>query len=393
MALNAQYNGQINIPVQQGSFFNNDSTILSFSLGKKVYRDYNLSFTYSGNNILSADNGWLKSISDVTVINHSNGLPVHINSGKIETDGITLSLLFSKPMMLTGNQSSYFTLNVNGKSVAFKGYSVSNNTIQFILQRSVHFGDTATISYMPGNVKAADNGLLELFSDSSVYNQVGEPAWIKIPGKVEAENYLFKSGMQAETTSDTGGGQNLGYIGTGDWAEYAIENITDNTGFQINFRLAAQSSGGVIDYYVDDIYAGTVNAPNTGSWQVYQSVSKNTSVNKGKHYLKIVAANAGFNINYIDIQSITTAIRNIDEAETDITVYPNPVFNELTIRTGNFKHNKIEIYNTMGGMVNSRITAGESVLHIPVDLCNGIYFVKMSNAKKYQVKKITVVNK
>jgi len=88
LALNSEYNGQINIPVLQGSFFNNDSTMLSFSLDKQVYRDYKLSFTNSGNNIASADSGLLKAVTNFQVTNNSNGLPVHINSGKIEADGI-----------------------------------------------------------------------------------------------------------------------------------------------------------------------------------------------------------------------------------------------------------------------------------------------------------------
>src|ERR1035437_901183 len=125
LALNAQYNGQINIPVFQGTFFKNDSNMLSFPLGKQVYRDYKLSFTYSGSDIVSVDGGLLKTVSDFPVTNNSNGLPVHINSGKIETEGITLSLEFSKPMALTSAQTGYFALSVNGESVASSGYSRS----------------------------------------------------------------------------------------------------------------------------------------------------------------------------------------------------------------------------------------------------------------------------
>ena len=391
LALNAEYNGQINIPVLQGSFFNNDSTILSFSLDKQVYRDYKLLFTYSGSNMVSADSGFLKTISDYQVTNNSNGLPVHINSGKIEADGITLSLEFSKPMALTNSQSGYFTLGVNRKSVVSNGYSVSNNTIQLTLSKCVHFGDTVKVSYTPRDIKAADNGLLEGFSDFAIANQISAPVWKAIPGKIEAENFSFKSGMQAETTGDVGGGQNLGYIGDGNWAEYAIENNTSATEYQISFRLAAPNIGGTINFYIDDKIVGSVSAPNTGNWQVYQSVTKSVSIDQGKHYLKVVATKAGFNFNYMDIQDKQTGIEEV--SETNVNIYPNPVSNELIINSADFQHNKIEILDAMGRIVSSKLTAGEPVLRVPVDLPDGMYFVKISNKTQYQFKKIIVANK
>jgi len=390
LIFNADFNGQINIPVLQGSFFNNDSTTLSFPFDKQVYRDYSLSFTYSGNNIVSADNGLLKTTSNFPVTNHSNGLPVHINSGKIEADGITLSLEFSKPMVLTNTQSGYFTLKINGKNLSSKSYSVSNNNIQLALSNCVHYGDTVTTSYTPRDITAADKGLLEGFSNFIISNQVSTPVWIAVPGKIEAENYASKSGMQAEATSDVGGGQNLGYIGDGNWLEYTIENNSSRTDYQISFRLAAPSTGGIIDFYVDDKSAGSVMTPNTGNWQVYQSVAKSVSIAQGKHYLKVVATKAGFNFNYMDIQDKQTDIEKVYEA--NVILYPNPVSNQITVSSVDFQHNKIEILDVMGNMVISRTTAGEPVLSMPVCLSDGIYFLKISNALQYQLKKFMVIN-
>jgi uncharacterized repeat protein (TIGR02059 family) len=394
LTLSAEYNGQMSIPVLQCSFFKNDSTILAFPLGKQVYRDYKILLSYLEGSIVSADNGLLKTISDFLVTNMSNGLPVNVKSGKIEADGITLSLEFSKPMILKEGQSGDFALEVNGKSVTFKGYSVTNNTIQLILPTSVHFGDTVTITYVAGKVTAADSGPLEAFSDFSVLNNVGTPVWINIPGKIEAENYSFKSGMQTETTSDTGGGQNLGYIGNGDWVEYAIENNRAKTDFQIDFRLASQSGGGIIDFYIDGKSAGRVTAPNTGNWQVYQSVSENITINEGKHYLKIVATSAGFNLNYMEVHETPTATTTEpQESELEITIYPNPVTNKMIIRSGNFRHSKIEVFNATGNLVMSQATAGEPVLHVPVHLPSGTYCVRISDGGQYQLKKIVVANK
>jgi hypothetical protein len=302
LALNAEYNGQMNIQILQGSFSTNDSTIIVFPLGEQVYRDYNLLLTYSGSSIASADSGLLKVVSDFAVSNISNGLPVNINDGILEADGITLSLKFSKPMVLESGQTGSINIERNGESALFNGFAVVNNFIKFTLSESMHHDDTVKISYTTGNIKAADNGPLEGFRDFVINSHVNAPEWIEIPSKIEAEDYTFKSGMQTETTGDVGGGLNLGYIGDGNWLEYTIENNTSETEYQISFRVAAPGTGGKIDFYIDDKSAGSITTPNTGDWQVYQSVVADINISEGKHYLKVVATKAGFNLNYIEIQ-------------------------------------------------------------------------------------------
>ena len=389
LALSAEYNGQMSIPMLQGSFSTNDSAILVFSLGEQVYRDYNLFLSYTGNIIAAADSGLLKAFSNFKVSNISNGLPVHINTGILEVDGITLSLEFSKPMALESGQTGSISIERNGESALFNGFAVSDNFIKFTLRESVHHGDTVIISYTPGDIKAADNGSLEGFIDFVINSQINAPEWVEIPGKIEAEDYAFKYGMQTETTGDVDGGLNLGYIGDGDWLEYTIENNTSDTEYQIAFRLAATGTGGIIDFYIDNIKMGSVEAPNTGNWQVYKSVVKNISINQGKHYLKVVATKSGFNFNYIEI-GLPTEIKKASGANT--TIYPNPVSNELTISSVDFQHKKIEVFDIIGNLVINRATAGETELQVPINLPNGMYFVKISNEKKYQLKKIMVVN-
>jgi poly(3-hydroxybutyrate) depolymerase len=310
LTLNADYNGQVNVSILQTSFYNNDSTALAFSLDTKLYRDYELSFTYSGSNIASADSGMLKPFTDLPVTNIADGLPVQIVSGNLASDGLTLSLVFQKPMALTGTQSSSLILKVNGIRVYFSSSSAINDTIQIILSNNLYYGDIVTVSYTPGTIKARDNGPLAAFSNLAVTNQISAPTWIQIPGKVEAENFAFKSGMQTEATGDVGGGLNLGYITDGNWVEYTIENNTSKTEFQIAFRLASPSTTGKITYYLDyfNFPVDIVSCPNTGGFQVYQSVIKNITISQGKHYLKIVATSGDFNINYMDITEIPAPV-------------------------------------------------------------------------------------
>lgn len=392
LALSSNYGGGTDIPIHKPLFINNDSSSLVFPLGQKVYRDYELFLTYSGSNIVSLDSGLLEAVTNFQVLNCSDGLPVHLDSGIVESDGITMLLKFSKPMAALDNgQSGYFKITKNGVSMQVKNYSVVENAIQFTLQKGVHFGDTVKVSYSPGNIKSFDNGLLEGFNSFVLTNQLNIPTWMQIPGKIEAENYTLKSGMQTETTGDVGGGLNLGYISTGDWLEYAIKNDSTESNYIISFRVAAQGTGAIIDYYIDDIHAGSVNVPSTGNWQVYTSVEKNISIGPGKHYLKVVATVSGFNINYMNIYKKASGIKDVTEA--DLSIYPNPLSNEMIIKQVNFQYDKVEVFDARGNLVVRKTTAGETVLHVPINLTDGVYMVKISNATHFLMKKVIVANK
>jgi lysophospholipase L1-like esterase len=393
LTLNADYNGPINVSILQCSFFNNDSTVLAFSLDTNVYRDYGLLFTYSGSSIASLDSGMLKPVTDFPVINISDGLPVHIVSAKVKSDGITLLLEFEKPMALNSSEYNYLYLYINGKRLFLNSDSIVNDTIQFTLSKSIHYGDIVTIKYIPGDIKAADNGVLKGFSNFAVTNEVNEPVWISIPGKVEAENFAFKSGMQTEATSDAGGGLNLGYISDGNWAEYTIANNTSQTQYQIAFRVAAPSTSGVISYYLDNILVAMFSCPSTGDFQVYTSVVKNISIPNGNHYLKMVATKGGFNLNYMDITSTVTGIGTKIAGANSIMIYPIPASDELIISSADFKPTQIDILDVTGNIVVSQSVVGEPVLHVPVCLPDGMYFVKISNENQYLFKKIVIDNK
>ena len=389
LALNAAYNGNISIPFSKISFYNNDSTLLAIPLDEKVYADYRLLLSYTGNNISSSDNGLLKTFSDFPVINYSKGLPVKMNAGKIEVDGISGAFQFSKPLSTVVVKSA-FTLNVNGKNTSFKDFYSLKNMIWFTFQGNVHYGDILKASYIPGKVTAADLGLLEAFSDYPLTNKVKEPVWVAIPAKIEAENYYAQSGVQTETTSDTGGGLDVGYIDSGDWFEYAIKNDTSDSFYEFSFRLASPSGNCKFDLYLDNNKISQITVPNTGGYQTWQSIIKNITIGQGTHYLKIIAVSGGFNINYYNINKMATGIENVHDDL--IKIYPNPVSKEMIIGSTDYRYTKVEITDIMGKTVFTKLTTYESELHVQVNLPNGTYIVKLSNGKQFHLKKFIIDN-
>lgn len=388
--LSAEFNGNKDIPILQSEFYNNDSTSLVFALEEKVYADYKLLFSFDGNNVSSSDSGLLKIFTDTPVKNNAKGLPVQINSGIAQTDGSTIVLEFSKPMAMVATQMKYFAFLVNGTKVSSKSISVDGNNIKFTMTNNLHYGDTISMSYTPGNVASADKGSLEAFSNITIENQLSIPTWYSIPGKTEAENFALQSGTDTEQTSDTGGGLNVGWIEDGDWIEYAIENKTTITDYEISFRLSAPSAGSKFDFYIDNKKVSQTVVPNTAGWQIWQSVVKTIKIEQGKHYFKIVAVTGGFNINYFNIQQSFTGINelNIDK----VVIYPNPASNQVVIKSSGFQYDKVDVIDYMGKTVLSRSQLFEPELKLPLSLANGVYIVKISKGLESKEKRI-VINK
>ncbi len=390
LTLHTDYDEGMRIAILQNSVNELDSTQLYFSLGQEVYADYNLLLSWSGNSIVSSDSSALEPFSDVQVMNNAQGLPVQINAGRLESDGISVILEFSKSLDIAVGQSDHFTFDVNGEMMAIEGFYILDNTIRFSPVNTLHHGDILSVSYTPGKITAVDQGPLEAFTDFAIANLVSEPTWHVVPGKIEAENYALQSGTDTEQTHDTGGGLNVGWIDNGDWMDYAINNTSNDSSFEIIFRVASPNNGGQIEYYLDNERINTISVPNTGSWQVWQSVVENITIGQGKHYLKLVAKNGGFNVNYIDIKKVETGIEVVNNFMIDI--YPNPASERITIRSTDFQYNRVEVIDAMGKTVMRIATDYEPEFHFPVNLAEGMYFLNLSNEKEFTLKKIIIKN-
>jgi hypothetical protein len=139
----------------------------------------------------------------------------------------------------------------------------------------------ATVNYFNGGrhplgrigvgVEAADPILSPaLFSDPRADNSLRYS--LETRGIVaDAENFSAMNGIQTQATTDQGGGQNIGWINHGDWAEYAI-NIPTPGNYIVDFRVASGGSGGTIQMVMQESVIGPVTVPNTTGWQNWQTV-------------------------------------------------------------------------------------------------------------------------
>jgi hypothetical protein len=106
---------------------------------------------------------------------------------------------------------------------------------------------------------------------------------------IQAESYNQQSGIQTEATSDTGGGQNIGWIANGDWALYNGVNFGATAAGQFSARVASGAAGGVsglVQVRLDSLSnppIGDFAIANTGGWQSWRTVPANISGVTGIH--------------------------------------------------------------------------------------------------------------
>ncbi|MCX3061658.1 glycoside hydrolase family 16 protein [Streptomyces beihaiensis] len=127
---------------------------------------------------------------------------------------------------------------------------------------------------------------------------------------IQAESYDSQSGIRTETTSDTGGGQDIGYISNGDWALYKGVDFGSTPATQVYGRVASGAASGVsglVQVRLDSPTSapiGSFAVANTGGWQSWRTVPANISSVTGTHdvYLTFSSGQpADFvNVNWFD---------------------------------------------------------------------------------------------
>jgi beta-glucanase (GH16 family) len=127
---------------------------------------------------------------------------------------------------------------------------------------------------------------------------------------LQAESYGQQSGMGVETTTDSGGGQNLMQISNGDWALYRGIDFGSTAATQFVARVASGAAGGVsglVEVRLDsrsNAPIGSFAIANTGGWQSWRSVPANISSVTGVHDVYLTFT-SGQPADYVNVNWFT----------------------------------------------------------------------------------------
>jgi parallel beta-helix repeat protein len=171
------------------------------------------------------------------------------------------------------NDSSGFTATLSGNSWQSGGGTPEGP-----------YGGTPTA--VPGTVQAVN------------YDTGGQGAGYNVTSVNGTANSYRSDGVDIETCSDTGCGDDLGWTATGQWFRYTV-NVAAAGAYTVSFRAAAPSA--VTDAFHIANAAGTnlsgaVTLPATGGWQTWTTVTATVQLPAGQQTLTVDQDNGGWNL-------------------------------------------------------------------------------------------------
>lgn len=223
-----------------------------------------------------------------------------------------------------------------------------------------------------------------------------------VPGRIEAEDYdnggeglayhegnttgnqggatYRNDGVDIEETADVNGDFNVGYILNGEWLEYTIDVQADGL-YDFEARVACDGAGRTFHVEIDGVdVSGVVTVPNTGGWQVWQTITvSDLNLSAGLHEMRLAFETDYMNLNYVEFKGVVTGENAT--ADSAIEIYPNPFANAgFTVQAG------VDFTYAISDLTGVVLEKGQAIDHKTVGqvLSNGVYILKVetSNSSK-----------
>ena len=301
--------------------------------------------------------------------------------GMTMEDEQSILLALNHPIVSSQDlNQDYFEVKLNGEAAVIDNIIIDSSNAQAIIiqmQEYMSFQDNITVSmYEENYVLSVFDDYLPSFENYPIQNNLTER--IIIPGLLQSEDFVYQEGLQTEVTTDAGGGYNVGYTDTGDFADYMI--AVNNTGnYNISFRTAAQSQSGMLQLQlIDDESTQSlvvVSTPITGGWQEWETSTVVGNIEEGLYKLRMKVLQPGFNINWIEFDYIEGSMGLNSSEEYYFDIYPNPTSDYLNISNIHTDF-KVQIYSLLG----SKLLDYSNARRINVEsLNNGVYLIKIIN--------------
>lgn len=253
------------------------------------------------------------------------------------TAGSNVLISLNKAVLATTvTTAEAFTATVNGVLVGITTATVDAEhpqRLMLTIDQELTNTDVITISYQ-GEVLATDGTALATFTNLPVVNKL--PFHFLLPAKIEAEAFIVNEGLQLETTTDTGGGQNVGYTNTGDYLEYRIR-VPANGEYPVEFRVACNSQAGKIKLEQrtgagEVLNSMVIDVPVTGGWQTWQTIKSKMPLTAGAGILRLTIVQPEFNVNWFRFLSADVINGTESKLRKSLLVYPNPTDHYATLQ-------------------------------------------------------------
>jgi hypothetical protein len=201
--------------------------------------------------------------------------------------------------------------------------------------------------------------------------------------------------VDIKTSTDVGGGHQLGWVSTGEWLEYTVNLATAGT-YDLKLRYATINNAATIKVSFNGRELATLNPTSTGSWATMGTfiVPSITIPETTNGILRLeITGGQGIDLNWIALESRQSLDKEDFEAiNNSISIYPNPTNTSFKV-TGLSNSYSYELYNMQGQLVGKNENQNaESTINTNT-LPEGIYGIRIKSGQNVYNKKVVVSEK
>ncbi|MBN2806379.1 MAG: carbohydrate-binding protein [Prolixibacteraceae bacterium] len=317
----------------------------------------------------------------------------------LTTDGTGEELILMTNLgldSLSVPELSDFELKINGSPANIVGITMdpaNSKIIRLTTDNGFIQRDRLVLSYNGKNLKTPDQREYAAFSNRIVENV--SQAYVVLPAKIQAEDFLVNQGFQTEDCSDTGGGLNLAYANPGDFADYPVY-VEEAGNFVIDYRVASNNSGRfkmqlLKDGELTDLHTITVS---TGGWQSWKTNSASAALPQGKITLRLQALSGEYNLNWFQVKKDTgTGNEFLKERKPYFSWTADSKALVLHQQSGLSGTAKVLVYDLTGRQQISRnlqLNGNSWQVIENILLCPGMYLVRFQHAETQLVQKLWI---
>ena len=355
----------------------------------------NNSYLEAGTHVLKVQIDGDKEFNMISIefTNSSDQSPLFdVLSASTNDDEQSLNVVLNQPITNESLTIDLFEVKVNDEIRTIDSIEIpflNSRLIKVNLSEDLFYQDQIQVSYDGNVIVSENNNILAPFEDLLVDNNL--PSRLFIPGKIQAEDFINQIGLDIENTSDSGGGQNIGYTDAGDFADYLVY-ISESGTYNLNIRTAAAYNSGKIQFLLltdtSTASIASVDLPVTGGWQSWQTTTVETTLDAGVYSLKMKVIESGFNLNWFEFEFMSSL--SIEElTKNSMSIFPNPVKENFKIQLNNNQKIKvIRIFDINGRLVKlMNINLSSNQYNIS-SLKSGIYFLIIETDELQYQKKL-----
>lgn len=334
------------IIVAEGGWWGSDMSVLDWTNAQTrsatgVTAQWDSKLVYETHHYVFGNTAAINDLNGRVAITNKLNIPLILGEYGEDTNAI----LRTMTDWSIANIAGYFPWSFKKMSHDKTLWTVLPNDVYNSVKNYINSGGTPPANAYTGMISFAQNNIANgsagIQWHQGFYDAIKTPqtcssaSYQSISARIEAESFCGMQGIQTESTSDIGGGQNVGWLEVGDWMDYNI-NVPTTGNYTLTYRVASTGTTGQIQFLANNGTLASTTIPNTGGWQTWSTISTTVSLIAGQQKVRLYINGGAFNINWFQLSAGTPTSSSSSQSSSSTPAFTQQI--------------QAESYNSMSGV-------------------------------------------